>query len=134
MATPSRENSVKHQRGACKSAAIPSATQQYQVAGDPSVSNISGSTGSPISGSPTTISISSAPQQHRGSPTLPPLSAGSGPSRQRSLRDRLKEGITGSFTWQMNNNKYRMCITFLINCDDALGDIHKPVSGRRLGD
>lgn len=34
----------------------------------------------------------------------------------------------------MNNNKYRMCITFLINCDDALGDIPKPVSGRRLGD
>ncbi|GAB0093028.1 uncharacterized protein DMENIID0001_080800 [Sergentomyia squamirostris] len=89
MATPSRENSVKqHQRSACKPAAIPTHSQDGS------------GTGTPISGSPTTISISNAPPHHRGSPTLPPLSAGSGPSRQRSLRDRLKEGITGSFTWQ----------------------------------
>lgn len=52
------------------------------------------------SGSPSALSILSnisltSPRTPKGQePT------GSIPSRQRSLRDRLKEGFTGSFTWQ----------------------------------
>ncbi|EDW34324.1 GL22189 [Drosophila persimilis] len=52
--------------------------------------------GAPISTSATNIATVLEDGEN---PILPPLT-GSGPSRQRSLRDRLKDGITGSFSWQ----------------------------------
>ncbi|EDW84752.2 uncharacterized protein Dwil_GK14284, isoform H [Drosophila willistoni] len=54
------------------------------------------SAGAPISTSASNISTVLEDGEN---PILPPLT-GSGPSRQRSLRDRLKDGITGSFSWQ----------------------------------
>lgn len=54
-------------------------------------------------GSPTPLSIfNSITSSNLTSPranVMPPVNS-SGPNRQRSLRDRLKEGITGSFSWQ----------------------------------
>ncbi|XP_034662257.1 uncharacterized protein LOC117897485 isoform X16 [Drosophila subobscura] len=52
--------------------------------------------GAPISTSATNI----ATVLEDGENTILPPLTGSGPSRQRSLRDRLKDGITGSFSWQ----------------------------------
>lgn len=99
MAAPSRDCSPKqrsfvdipHNKTNYKTSSALSTTHssidsQHSTSGSPTVSS---------SGSPTTLSIHS--HMATGIPTLP---TGSGPSRQRSLRDRLREGITGSFTWQ----------------------------------
>lgn len=102
MAAPTRD-SPKHrpivelspQKKVIHKPSILGGSHQSQSGSTESQHSLCGSPKS-SSGSPTTLSIQGSGP--RSSPTLPPI--GSGPSRQRSLRDRLKEGITGSFSWQ----------------------------------
>lgn len=101
MASPSRDCSSPKQRSLVNISSS-GAQQNKQIIMRSSAplatstdSNSSGSIN--LSGSPTTLSIHNN-MNRGGNTSLPPI--GSGPSRQRSLRDRLKDGITGSFTWQ----------------------------------
>ncbi|XP_055923604.1 nuclear receptor coactivator 7 isoform X6 [Eupeodes corollae] len=66
----------------------------------------------PISSSATNIS-----DDFGENTILPPLS-GTGPSRQRSLRDRLKDGITGSFSWQ--SRRASQDVTLMTRSADSL--------------
>ncbi|XP_037027042.1 oxidation resistance protein 1 isoform X13 [Bradysia coprophila] len=97
MASPSRDCSSPKQRSHVSSG-TQSNKQMMRSTAPMATSTDSNSSGSlNLSGSPTTLSIHNNGNRG-GNTSLPPI--GSGPSRQRSLRDRLKEGITGSFTWQ----------------------------------
>lgn len=100
MASPSRDCSSPKQRSLVNISTAPQQNKHIMRSTAPmTTSTDSNSSGSlSVSGSPTTLSIHSNVNRGGNNTSLPPI--GSGPSRQRSLRDRLKEGITGSFTWQ----------------------------------
>lgn len=101
MAAPSRDFSPKLGRSEAKQNKIPSALPASAMASHHS--HHSSSLDSTPSISPSQLPPSRSPpvsassHSSSGSPKLE--SIGSVPSRQRSFRDRLKEGITTSFTW-----------------------------------
>lgn len=104
MAAPSREFSPKLGRTEAKQNKIPSALPaSAMVSHHQHHSHHSSSLDSTPSISPSQLPPSRSPpvsassHSSSGSPKLE--SIGSVPSRQRSFRDRLKEGITTSFTW-----------------------------------
>lgn len=100
MAAPSRDFSPKAGRSESKQNKIPSALPASAMSSyHPHHSSSLDSTALSSSQLPPSRSppVSASSHSSSGSPKLE--SIGSVPSRQRSFRDRLKEGITTSFTW-----------------------------------